>query len=49
MQALVCNGSGKEALEGRAEPTLHAPTDSVVRITKTTVCGTDLHILIIEA
>jgi alcohol dehydrogenase len=45
MQALVYNGPGKKALEDRAKPTLKAPTDAVVRITKTTICGTDLHIL----
>ena len=26
-------------------PTVAAPTDAIVRITKTTICGTDLHIL----
>ena len=45
MQALVYNGPGKKALEDRAKPTIQAPTDAVVRITKTTICGTDLHIL----
>ena len=45
MQALVYNGPGKKSLEDRPKPTLQAPTDAVVRITKTTLCGTDLHIL----
>ncbi len=45
MQALVYNGPGKKALEDRAKPIIQAPTDAVVRITKTTICGTDLHIL----
>jgi len=49
MQALVYSRSGKKALEGRAKPALHAPTDAVVRNTKATICGTDLHILIIDA
>jgi alcohol dehydrogenase len=45
MKALVYKGPGKKALEDRAKPTVQAPTDAVVRITKTTICGTDLHIL----
>lgn len=45
MKALVYNGPGKKALENRPRPTIQAPTDAVVRITKTTICGTDLHIL----
>jgi len=45
MQALIYNGPGKKALEDRPKPAIQAPTDAVVRITKTTICGTDLHIL----
>lgn len=45
MHALVYNGPGLKALEDRPQPTIQAPTDAVVRITKTTICGTDLHIL----
>ena len=45
MQALVYNGPGQKALEDRPKPVIQAPTDAVVRITKTTICGTDLHIL----
>ena len=45
MRALVYNGPGKQALEERAKPAVQAPTDAVVRITRTTICGTDLHIL----
>ena len=45
MQALVYNGPGKKALQDRPKPTVSAPTDAVVRITRTTICGTDLHIL----
>lgn len=45
MQALVYLGPGKMALEERATPVIAAPTDAIVRITKTTICGTDLHIL----
>jgi alcohol dehydrogenase len=45
MKALVYNGPGKKALEERPVPQIQAPTDAVVRILKTTICGTDLHIL----
>src|ERR1700733_10323311 len=45
MKALVYHGPDKKALEERPKPTLQAATDAVVRITKTTICGTDLHIL----
>jgi alcohol dehydrogenase len=45
MRALVYQGIGKEALEERLKPEITTPTDAIVRITKTTICGTDLHIL----
>src|SRR5580692_8708402 len=45
MKALVYVGPGKKALEERPKPNITAPTDAIVKITKTTICGTDLHIL----
>ena len=45
MQALVYHGPGQKKLENRAKPTIQVPTDAIVRITRTTICGTDLHIL----
>jgi len=45
MKALVYLGPGKKALQDHAMPEIAAPTDAIVRITKTTICGTDLHIL----
>jgi alcohol dehydrogenase len=45
MKALVYNGPGKTALEDRPKPGITAPTDAIVRITRTTICGTDLHII----
>jgi alcohol dehydrogenase len=45
MKALVYRGPGLRALEDRPDPALSVPTDAIVRITKTTICGTDLHIL----
>jgi alcohol dehydrogenase len=45
MKALVYRGPGKKALEDRPKPTIQAPSDAIVKILKTTICGTDLHIL----
>jgi alcohol dehydrogenase len=45
MKALAYHGPGKKAVEDRAKPELRAPDDAIVKITKTTICGTDLHIL----
>ncbi len=45
MKALVYHGPGQKALEERPKPALQSPTDAIVKITKTTICGTDLHIL----
>jgi alcohol dehydrogenase len=45
MKALVYHGPGKKALENRPMPRIDQPTDAIVQITKTTICGTDLHIL----
>ena len=45
MKALIYNGPGLKAVEDRPMPRLQSPTDAVVRVTKTTICGTDLHIL----
>src|SRR5664280_3221949 len=44
-KALVYKGPGKKALEDRPIPEITAPTDAIVKIVKTTICGTDLHIL----
>jgi alcohol dehydrogenase len=45
MLALVYKGPGRKKLDDRAKPAIQLPTDAIVRITKTTICGTDLHIL----
>ncbi len=45
MKALVCLGPEQKALEERAVPNIAAPSDAVVKVSKTTICGTDLHIL----
>src|SRR5471030_1910333 len=45
MKALVYGGPGKKSLEDRPKPVIAAATDAVVKLVKTTICGTDLHIL----
>jgi len=45
MKALVYQGTGKKAVEDRPIPEIAAPGDAIVKIAKTTICGTDLHIL----
>ncbi|SAL79860.1 zinc-dependent alcohol dehydrogenase family protein [Caballeronia telluris] len=45
MKALVYHGPGTKSLDERTMPELAAPTDAIVRVTRTTICGTDLHIL----
>jgi alcohol dehydrogenase len=45
MKALVFEGPGKKSWQSVPTPTLKAPTDAIVKIVKTTICGTDLHIL----
>jgi alcohol dehydrogenase len=45
MKAMVYHGPGKCAWEAKPRPTIQDPTDAIVRITTSTICGTDLHIL----
>jgi alcohol dehydrogenase len=45
MKALVYKGPGKKALEVHAMPRIEAPSDAIVKLVKSTICGTDLHIL----
>jgi alcohol dehydrogenase len=45
MKALVYHGPNNKALDDHPKPEITAPTDAIVKITKTTICGTDLHIL----
>lgn len=45
MKALIYKEPGKKALEDRPVPAIVSPTDAIIKVTKTTICGTDLHIL----
>jgi alcohol dehydrogenase len=45
MRALTFHGPGRRSWDERPAPRILKPTDAVVRITTSTICGTDLHIL----
>ncbi|MDP1822686.1 MAG: zinc-dependent alcohol dehydrogenase family protein [Archangium sp.] len=45
MKALVYHAPGKRSWEEKQKPTLKEPTDAIVRLLATSICGTDLHIL----
>ncbi|ODV58501.1 zinc-dependent alcohol dehydrogenase family protein [Ascoidea rubescens DSM 1968] len=45
MKALVYGGPGLKAWKSVPIPTILKATDAIVKITSTTICGTDLHIL----
>ncbi|HWX03079.1 zinc-dependent alcohol dehydrogenase family protein [Collimonas sp.] len=45
MKAFVYGGPGLKSLEDRPKPEIQAAGDAIVKMVKTTICGTDLHIL----
>ena len=45
MKALVYHGPGQRAWESVPDCSISQPTDAIVRIDTSTICGTDLHIL----
>lgn len=45
MKALVYHGPGQRGWDTVADPSIVDPTDAIVRIDTSTICGTDLHIL----
>jgi len=45
MKALVYKGPGQKAWEDVPNPVILQPTDIIVKVDTTTICGTDLHIL----
>lgn len=44
MKALVYHGDHQIKLEKKEKPTITKPTDAIVKVLKTTICGTDLGI-----
>jgi len=45
MKALVYHGPGERGWDTVEDPSIIDPTDIIVRVDTTTICGTDLHIL----
>lgn len=45
MKAVVFHGIGDIRLDDAPEPKIQAPTDAIVRITASAICGTDLHMV----
>ncbi|HVW70160.1 MAG TPA: zinc-dependent alcohol dehydrogenase family protein [Steroidobacteraceae bacterium] len=45
MKALVYGGPGQKSLQERPKPSIQDAGDAIVKVLKTTICGTDLHIL----
>jgi alcohol dehydrogenase len=45
MKALVYHGANRRAWEDKPRPAILKPTDALIKITKTTICGSDLHIM----
>ncbi len=45
MKALVYHGPGIMAWEEKPKPKITKASDAIVKILKTTICGTDLHIM----
>lgn len=45
MKAVVWRGIGDIRVEDVSEPRIEEPTDAIVRITRSAICGTDLHFI----
>ena len=45
MKALVYHGPGKKSWEEKPKPVILEPSDAILKVLKTTICGTDLHIM----
>ncbi|HXU80206.1 MAG TPA: alcohol dehydrogenase catalytic domain-containing protein, partial [Polyangia bacterium] len=45
MKAVVWRGVGEVRLEDVPDPELQDPSDAIVRITTSAICGTDLHMI----
>jgi len=44
MRALTWQGKGQVEVQDVPDPTIQEPTDAIVRITSTAICGSDLHL-----
>ena len=46
MKALVYKGPGQKSWEEVPNPVIQRPTDVIVKMIATTICGTDLHAIV---
>src|ERR1700757_4000222 len=44
MRAVTWQGRRKVAVENEPEPLIKEPTDAIIRVTTTNICGSDLHL-----
>ncbi|APX32335.1 glutathione-dependent formaldehyde dehydrogenase [Brachybacterium sp. P6-10-X1] len=44
MRAVTWQGTERVSVEGVPEPIIQQPTDAVIRVTSTAICGSDLHL-----
>ena len=44
MKAVVYKGNGQIALEDRPMPVIQEPRDAIVKVTRSSICSSDLHI-----
>jgi threonine dehydrogenase-like Zn-dependent dehydrogenase len=49
MRAVVWHGRSDVRTETVPDPTIQQPTDAIVRITSTGLCGSDLHLYTVAA
>ncbi|MCR6732706.1 MAG: alanine acetyltransferase [Afipia sp.] len=42
MKALVYHGPASKSVEEHPKPKIQAPGDAIIKMVKTTICGTDL-------
>lgn len=45
MKALTYDGVGKIKVVDKPKPEIENPTQAIVKLVRTTICGTDLHII----
>lgn len=45
MRAVTWQGIGEVRVENVPDPTIKEPTDAIIRVTSTAICGSDLHLL----
>jgi threonine dehydrogenase-like Zn-dependent dehydrogenase len=45
MRAVVCAGGGRVRLDDVPQPRVEAPPDAIVKVTRSSICGSDLHLL----